>query len=109
MNPREAADLLGPAVRGRSGSWVDFGAGSGTFTRALVTLLEPGSPVFAVDRDVSALARLRREVPNAVPVRADFAHPFRLPEDSFDGMLFANSLHFVEDASVVLARLSRWL
>jgi len=36
-------------------SWCDLGSGRGTFTRALAQLLAPGSTVYAVDFDASAL------------------------------------------------------
>jgi SAM-dependent methyltransferase len=43
-------------------------------------------------------------------VTADFTAPFELPGiEHLDGMLFANSLHYVRDPGVVLARLVRWL
>jgi SAM-dependent methyltransferase len=106
MKAKEAAELLRPAVAGRSGVWADLGSGTGTFTRALVKLLAPGSHVYAVDRDESAIARLK--APAVTAMAADFAVDFPLPEQ-LDGMLFANSLHFVEDAGTVLERLARQL
>ena len=112
MNKREAADLLRPAVAGRSGAWADWGAGSGTFTRALVELLEPGSSVYAIDRNAPALAG-QKKTPRIHVVVADFTEPVALDEArprSLDGMLFANALHFVEDAAAVLTRLcAAWL
>jgi ubiquinone/menaquinone biosynthesis C-methylase UbiE len=84
-----------------------MGAGSGTFTRALVELLAPESRVLAVDRDAAPLARLKR-VPGVTTITADFAEHFQPPEP-LDGMLFANSLHFVENQPAVLARLAAWL
>src|SRR5262245_40295966 len=105
MNTRDAAALLRPAVAGRGGVWADFGAGSGTFTRALVELLEPGSRIFAIDRERAALAGLAKKAPRVEIVVADFTRPFLLPQtepESLDGMLFANSFHFVENAAEVL-------
>lgn len=111
MNPREAARLIAGAVVPRAGAWADLGAGEGTFTRALASLLEPGSRIFAVDRDASALEVLRlhaREAVRVLPVNADFTKAFEWPglgESALDGMLFANALHFVRDPAPVLARL----
>lgn len=112
MKTREAIALIQGAVRGRGGVWADFGAGDGTFTRALVELLGPGSTILAVDRDPAAVAELvqwsSREAPNVIPLEADFtiARDLRgVGENPFDGMLLANSLHFVSDADDVLARL----
>ena len=113
MNARDASSLLADAVPGGNGLWADFGAGDGTFTRALRELIGPGSTIFAVDRDANAVAALEhwsaREAPNVVPVRADFTLSFELPGlqiQALDGMLLANSLHFVRDAGSVLARLA---
>jgi trans-aconitate methyltransferase len=107
MKPKEAVELRRAAVAGRSGAWADMGAGSGTFTRALLELLAPGSRVLAVDRDASAL-RSMRAVPGVTVVMADFAASLAISEP-LDGMLFANSLHFVEDARAVLTRLAESL
>ncbi len=112
MNPREAAALIASTVEDRGGTWADIGAGEGTFTRALVQLLEPGSRVYAVDNDVNALRGLEqwaaRAKANVIPVVADFAGPFEFPDlgqQLLDGMLAANALHFVRDPGAVLARL----
>ncbi|HEX2754155.1 MAG TPA: methyltransferase domain-containing protein, partial [Candidatus Limnocylindrales bacterium] len=71
-------------------------------------LLGAGSEIVAMDRDAGALARLARELPLRFPgcvLRtrvADFRAP--LPAGRFDGVLAANSLHFVEDPIDVLRR-----
>ena len=100
------------------GTWADFGAGDGTFTVALARLLGPDARVFAVDRDQRALGELERRAATdgtrsrITTVTADFTVPFEPPDAKklrLDGMLFANSLHFVRDADVVLNRLVQWL
>jgi len=110
MEIRNAVSLIRDAVGQSAESWADLGAGSGTFTRALVELLAPRSTVYAVDADVHALRSLRSS--EIIAVRADFASEFDLPGlgDGFlDGLLFANALHFVRDAESVLAKLVRRL
>jgi ubiquinone/menaquinone biosynthesis C-methylase UbiE len=116
VRTREAVELIRPAVSGRDGTWADFGAGSGTFTRALAELLGPESRIFAVDRDAAALDALRRALDrkahHVIVVTADFTRPFNLPGlegAKLDGMLLANALHFVDDPAPVLARLTGWL
>lgn len=116
MKSEDAAALLAPAIESPGGAWADFGAGDGTFTRALAELLGPNGTVYAVDRDADAVAALERWAATAstrvIPVAADFARSFDPPgpgELRFDGMLFANSLHFISDAEQVLARLVAWL
>ena len=109
MNTAEAVALIEAAVSRGAPTWADVGAGDGTFTRALVELLGPGARIYAVDRDVHALASLRRWAArvgaNVIPVEADFTRPLDLPE-LLDGLLVANALHFARDAAVVLARLA---
>ena len=108
MNEREAAAFIASAVGVSAGMWIDVGAGTGTFTRALRSLLGPERRIYAVDSDPAALAALREIGDDVVPVLADFAKPFTLPAPGappFDGMLLANALHFVPDAGHVLQRL----
>src|SRR3989442_5078687 len=83
MDLRDAAALISNAVPQGAGLWVDFGAGDGTFTRALGRVLGPGARIYAVDRDPAALAILERGVENdgvnVIPVATDFARPLDLP------------------------------
>jgi trans-aconitate methyltransferase len=105
MDYREAAELIADAVGEGEGIWADIGAGTGTFTRALLSLLRPGSRVLAVDNDPAAIAALRKLGDEVIAIQADFLKSLELPDGPVDGMLFANSLHFVPDAGVVLQRL----
>jgi ubiquinone/menaquinone biosynthesis C-methylase UbiE len=113
MNTRDAVALIAGAMPENGGRvWADFGAGDGTFTRALVELLGADGRVYAVDRDAGALAAIDRwpstARANVIPVVADLTRPFELPalaEALLDGALFANTLHFMRHAEEVLARL----
>lgn len=95
---------LEPGANG--GRWLELGSGDGAFTLALADLLGPGAGIVAIDRDASALRRLAEELPRRFPGRdltirtADFRDP--LPAGPFDGVLAANSLHFVADPIDVL-------
>jgi SAM-dependent methyltransferase len=116
MDVRDAESLIATAIPKTAGVWADVGAGDGTFTRALLHLLEAGSRIYAIDRDRSALARLARQADgtsgSVIPVVADLAHPFALPGGTraeLDGMVFANSLHYFRDPADVLGRLVAWL
>jgi SAM-dependent methyltransferase len=109
----DAVELIRSAVPPRAGVWADLGAGDGTFTRALVEILEPGSRIYAVDRDRRALAGLARwaagNAVGVVTVEGDFAGPFELPglgDALLDGMLLANALHYFREPGPVLARLA---
>jgi ubiquinone/menaquinone biosynthesis C-methylase UbiE len=116
MRHQDAVALVREAVGDGAGVWADLGCGTGTFTRALVDVLGPRSRIIAVDQDARALEELRRwaerNAPVVVTVCADFTRASEVAElrdGSFDGMLFANSLHFVREADDVLARLVRML
>ena len=115
MEIHDAIELLRDAVGDSHGTWADLGAGTGTFTRALAALLGAGSTVYAVDDDASAVRALRAlpSTPGArvIAVKSDFTLPLELPaiDAALDGILFANSLHFVPDAHAVLGRIVKRL
>ena len=79
------------------------------FTLLLAELLPPGSDVYAVDRNAAALNVLLRKLGqvhttvNVHTLQADFTQPLDLPP--LDGLLMANSLHFVRDKEPVLRRI----
>jgi SAM-dependent methyltransferase len=102
---RDAVELISGDDRGHGldasgpGVWADLGCGDGTFTRALAQLLAAGSVVHAVDVDPAALANIPRGRDGAAIVthQADFTQqpwPF---DERLDGILMANSLHYVRD------------
>ena len=104
MDHADHVRLLRGGVTG-GGKWADLGAGTGAFTLALAELVGPEGEVIAVDRDRGALRDLERALrPGHATVRtlsADFTKPFDLA--SLDGVVMANSLHFVRDKAPVLA------
>lgn len=79
--------------------WADIGAGSGAFTLALADLLGPGATVIAVDRDPAALRTNAKAMAARFPAVgfeacvADLMGPLHLSR--LDGIVAANSLHFV--------------
>ena len=91
--------LLRPGVAEGSGIWADIGAGEGAFTLALADLLGPGGQIIAVDRDAGALRVNAANVAERFPATrlttlvADLEGPLDLPP--LDGLVAANSLHFV--------------
>ena len=98
MDHADHVSLLRAAVE-PGGTWADIGAGSGAFTLALADLLGEGGRIVAVDRDVGALEENAATVAARFPtvalerVVADFTTALDLP--SLDGLVAANSLHFV--------------
>jgi ubiquinone/menaquinone biosynthesis C-methylase UbiE len=107
VNQSELIGLLREGVDSPGGDWADLGAGEGAFTLALAELLGPGAHITAVDRDGGALRRLAEEMGRRYPTTrldvmiADFRRPLAL--DGLDGVVMANSLHFLRDKRDVLA------
>jgi len=98
--------LIRAGVTGGGMTWADLGSGEGAFTLALADVLGPGGSIYTVDRDLGALEvqleRLRARFPAVAvtPLVADFTKPIDLPP--LDGIVMANSLHFVRDKLPVL-------
>jgi len=114
MDVRDAVALIRDAVGNGTGIWADLGAGTGTFTRALARILDAESTIYAVDDDVNAVAALRGWAATSptriIPVRANLTHSLELPglgAKPLDGILLANSLHFMPNAERVLMQLAR--
>lgn len=111
MNHDELVALIGKGVTQADGTWADFGAGAGNFTRALRDLLGPEAQLYTVDRDVYALDLLRRRWPAGDDklhcITADFTQALNLPP--LDGILMANALHFVRAQADILHKLRQFL
>jgi ubiquinone/menaquinone biosynthesis C-methylase UbiE len=113
VNHSDLVALLEDAITERGGRWADLGAGEGNFTLALADLLGPGANIVAVDRDGGALKRLAEQVGKRFPnVRvktqsADFTGPLEL--SGLDGIVMANSLHFVREKGPVLESVRKML
>jgi ubiquinone/menaquinone biosynthesis C-methylase UbiE len=97
MTVDEAAALIADA-RIDGTAWADLGCGDGVFTRALATRLPGGSIIHAMDRDRSALRAMPASWGHAsiVTHAGDFTR-LPLPFDALDGVLMANTLHYVAD------------
>lgn len=86
--------------------WADLGAGKGLFTKALSEIVGAGSIVFAVDKDdVPDPGFINPEKITINRVKADFTKGLGEVTD-LDGILMANSLHFVRDKMPLLRKLS---
>jgi trans-aconitate methyltransferase len=90
-------EALGPT------KWADLGCGTGTFTVALADLLSPGSTIHAMDRDGSALRSipLEHQGVSITTHRGDFTDQ-TWPFANVDGILMANSLHYVDNQAAFL-------
>jgi ubiquinone/menaquinone biosynthesis C-methylase UbiE len=114
VNHADHVALLARGVtQGEGGTWADLGAGRGAFTLALADLIGPHGVIHAIDRDRASLAELRSAFVSAVPQAelrvqvADFTRRVDLAD--LDGVVMANSLHFVEDKTRVLALVRGYL
>lgn len=106
----KARTLIQPGIPHLGGIWADLGCGAGIFTSALHTLIRPGGMIYAVDASRRALESLSRNFADSYPgaslhpVLADFTQPVRLP--ALDGLIMANSLHFIGDKQPVLSHVA---
>ena len=85
--------------------WADLGAGNGVFTHALSTLLPDGSTLYAVDMDAYRMESIRvwQQI-TLKRIQADFVGDAWKTEP-LNGVLMANSLHFVKDKESFLRKL----
>jgi ubiquinone/menaquinone biosynthesis C-methylase UbiE len=108
MDHEDHVRLIRDGVDEAGRLWLELGAGRGAFTLALAELLGPGAEIVAVDRDAADLRRLAEPLTERFPatrlvtVTADFRDELALGEEPFDGLLAANSLHFVRDPAAVI-------
>jgi trans-aconitate methyltransferase len=109
METGKAIQLIQDAFKGHQEpvAWADLGCGSGTFTKALATLLEKGSAIYAVDRSLPSLNKLPAVMEDVIIHKAhvDFITE-ALPAHDLDGVLMANSLHYVADKPSLIHKLS---
>lgn len=82
-------------------TWADLGAGSGLFTTALAKLLPHGSSIIAIDKKLSKIASS-----NGVDIQARTGDFLDLDFGKVDGVVMANSLHYVKDQQAFLQRLA---
>ncbi|RZS70811.1 class I SAM-dependent methyltransferase [Pseudobacter ginsenosidimutans] len=88
--------------------WADLGSGSGVFTGALAALLPSGSSIVAVDMEEQALKKIQPY--NGISITtmvADITKPISLP--ILDGILMANSIHYVKNKELFLDQLKQYL
>jgi hypothetical protein len=73
-------------------TWADLGAGSGLFTNALSRLLPHGSSIIAIDKKLSKIV-----VADGIYLQAKAGDFLDLDFGNVDGVLMANSLHYVKE------------
>jgi len=94
-------------------TWLELGSGTGAFTLALADLLGAGGRIHSIDSDRAALSTQAEALRSRFPSMrldersADFTR--QLGFSGMDGVLMANSLHFVKAKAPVLALVRSYL
>jgi ubiquinone/menaquinone biosynthesis C-methylase UbiE len=111
MTPAQALALIdNPLLRHltQPTRWADLGCGSGVFTLALANLLQPGSTVHAIDRYPTIARQVTANQVSIQPQTADFVKD-HLTLKNLDGILMANSFHYVKNKLDLLEKLKKIL
>jgi len=107
MTNQEAIEIIGGGANGEHAQyWLDLGCGTGTFTEALATILPAHSKITGVDKNYQ---QLQPQMGNQVSLKfieADFETE-ALEVAGLDGILMANSLHFIRDKESLIRRLEK--
>lgn len=109
MQLKEAIQLIGKASieNGHATRWADLGTGAGLFAQALSMLLAPASKIYAVDQSMQTIRPVREDVVIEF-LQNDFTKTnFKLP--LLDGIMMANSLHYVRDKISLIQNLKQYL
>ncbi len=92
------------------GVWADLGSGDGAFTLALRDLAGDSVEIYSIDKDSHRLDTQRRAFDRQFPhtnihfIPQDFTKSLDLPP--LDGVVMANSLHYVPDHVGYLKRVN---
>lgn len=111
MNHKDHVALIEKGITG--GIWADLGSGHGAFTLALADVLGTNGSIYSIDRDRGSLRSQESSMKSQFPQaqvsyqNGDFTQSLDLP--LLDGIIMANSLHYVSDKLPVLRRIMTYL
>ncbi len=111
MTQPEAIGLIEKGIpKLDSSRWMDLGAGKGVFTKALAVVLGASSTVYAVDKQSEALGKIKDQSnhANIIRLQLDFVTD-DIPIKQLDGILLANSFHYVKEKHVLISKLKKIL
>lgn len=107
MTNQEAIELIGGGANGEHAQyWLDLGCGKGTFTEALATMLPAQSKITGMDKNNQQLPPQMGNQVSIKFIEADFETE-ALEVTGLDGILMANSLHFIWDKESLIRRLEK--
>ncbi|MGH7203537.1 MAG: class I SAM-dependent methyltransferase [Candidatus Levyibacteriota bacterium] len=95
------------------GMWADLGSGDGAFTLALRDVAGADIEIYSVDQDGNRLDRQKEAFAFKFPqtniyyLKQDFTSRLELPQ--LDGIIMANSLHYVKEQMAYLSGLKKYL
>ena len=113
MNHKDHVALLQKGIPEKGGTWADLGSGSGAFTLALADLIGSTGKIYSIDKDKRALKEQEKAMRSNFPsvqveyITADFTRSLDLPE--LDGIVMANSLHYVRHKEPTLQLIRSYL
>lgn len=110
MKIAEAIAFIEPGFKNEfpNHRWADLGCGSGTFTKALASLLGNSSKIYAVDKESQRIKSDEASMATIEFVKLDFIRD-TLPFSDVDGILMANALHYVKDKPAFIEKLRNLL
>jgi len=113
MTHKDHVELVRDGVLTSGGVWADLGSGTGAFTLALRDVAGADVTIYSIDKDETALEYQKKAFDQQFPgtnitfITADFTKPLYLPP--LNGIIMANSLHFVQDKAPLLKRVRDYL
>lgn len=113
MDHKELTHLIQKAIITKGGIWADFGSGEGAFTLALRDLAGKDVEIYSVDKDKERIKKQQEQFAIQFPgtnihyVTQDFTQNLIVPP--LDGIIMANSLHYVKDHSSFLKLVKKYL
>jgi trans-aconitate methyltransferase len=110
MQLNDATDLIKNAVTDNKypSIWADLGCGNGLFSYALSDLLVSGSCIYAIDKIIKPHHELTA---NNIEIKFQQANFITddLKLSNLDGILMANSLHYVKEKITFLSKMKQYL
>ena len=113
MKHSEHVNLIKKAIINKGGIWADLGSGEGAFTLALRDLSGEGVEIYSIDKDRERLKKQKKTFNIQFPntnihyIEQSFMDNLELP--LLDGIIMANSLHYVQDHISFLSSIQKYL